>query len=126
MCRIRIVEAAPIGSDQFDRSLRRNRPYDHGLIAALQCVGGHTRVQRLNGSLRDHEERHDKADRQKNAGYEADEVAIEIAEVRAAVSHREGANPGHRHDKACRGRREHRKGDATHLAEIRQRRNLPP
>ena len=49
-------------------------------------------------------------------------VPVEIAEIGAAVLHREGADERHRHDEAGGGRGEHREGDGRHLAEVRQRR----
>ena len=65
---------------------------------------------------------HDEANRHENAGYESNEITIEVAKVGASVPDRKCADPGHCHDEAGSRRGEHRKGDGPHLAEIRQRR----
>ena len=65
---------------------------------------------------------HDEANRHENAGYESNEITIEVAKVGASIPDHKCPNPCHCHDEASRRRCEHRKGDSPHLGEVRQRR----
>ena len=117
-----VEKAAAIGAGEFDGTLRSDGSNDNGLVASLQRLGDEARVERLHRALADHHQRHHDTDRQQHARGEANEVSVEIAEIGAAIGDGESANPRHGDDEAGRCRREHRKGNAAHLAEIRQRR----
>ena len=121
MRRVDVVEAAAIRAEEFDRTLRSDRPNDDGLIASLQRVGDEAGSERLHRALADHHQSDHETDRQQHAGNETDQVAIEIAEIGAAVGDGESADPRHGNDEARRRRGKHREGDAAHLAEVRQR-----
>ena len=117
---IGIEEAATVGADMLDGFERGDRADRDTLLAALYRVSHYLGIEGLWRTLPNHEQRQHEADRQQHARREADELAIEIAEIGAAVLDDEGPYEGHRHDAPGRRRGEHRKGDRRHLAEIGQ------
>ena len=117
---IGIEEAAAVGADVLDGFERGDRADGDTLLAALNRMGYYLDIEGLRRTLRNQEQRQHEADRQQHARREADEIAIEIAEIGAAVLDDEGSDEGHRDDEPGRRRGEHREGNRRHLAEIRQ------
>ena len=114
-----VEEAAAIGAKMLDGLHRGDRPQRDRLVRTLDRMRGDAGGQRLRlALLNDHQRQHERGGHQ-DAGGEADQVAIEIAEIGAAIRDREGADEGHGDDEAGSGGGEHRKGDRRHLAENR-------
>ena len=82
---IGIEEAATVGADVLDGFERGDRADGDTLLAALNRMGYYLDIEGLRRTLRNQEQRQHEADRQQHARREADEIAIEIAEIGAAV-----------------------------------------
>src|SRR5271165_58885 len=117
MRRIGTEEATTVGAQVLDGFESGDRADDDGLVAPCDVVGNDLCVQRLGRALPYHEEGQHETHRQQNAGGEAHQVTIEIAEVDASVLDDERADERHRDNETGRGRCEHRKGDRRHLTD---------
>ena len=83
---VHVEEAAAVGPEQLDRNLRRNGPGGDELLPALKRGRGNARVEILDHTLPEHDQRPDDAQRQQHVQRNAHEIGPEIADGRGFVA----------------------------------------
>ena len=83
---VHVEEAAAVGPEQLDRNLRRNGPGGDELLPALKRGRGNARVEILDHTLPEHDQRPDDAQRQQHVQRDAHEIGPEVAYGRGFVA----------------------------------------
>ena len=83
---VHVEEAAAVGPEQLDRNLRSDGPGGDELLPALKRGRGNARVEILDHTLPEHDQRPDDAQRQQHVQRNAHEIGPEIADGRGFVA----------------------------------------